>query len=126
VDEPPVIDDAPLADPAEVRRAMEFYSSRGWTDGLPVVPVTTLEALAFQVMRRGGVHALTCLDARMGEVYWGCFAADAARGLIAAGAPRVGPPDSVALPLLSPSRRQWLADALRLAYGPGHAWLARL
>jgi len=40
VDEPPVIDDAPLADPAEVRRAMEFYSSRGWTDGLPVVPVT--------------------------------------------------------------------------------------
>ena len=39
-DEPPVIDDAPLADPAEVRRAMEFYSSRGWTDGLPVVPVT--------------------------------------------------------------------------------------
>jgi hypothetical protein len=40
VDEPPVIDDAPLADPAEVRRAMEYYSSRGWTDGLPVVPVT--------------------------------------------------------------------------------------
>ena len=33
---------------------------------------------------------------------------------------------AVALPLLSPSRRQWLADALRLAYGPGHAWLARL
>src|SRR5580658_7110075 len=40
VDEPPVIDDAPLADPAEVRRAMEFYAARGWTDGLPVVPVT--------------------------------------------------------------------------------------
>lgn len=38
--EPPVIDDAPLADPAEVRRAMEFYAARGWTDGLPVVPVT--------------------------------------------------------------------------------------
>ncbi|HEX4087412.1 MAG TPA: FAD-dependent oxidoreductase [Trebonia sp.] len=40
MDEPPVIDDAPLADPAEVRRAMEFYAARGWTDGLPVVPVT--------------------------------------------------------------------------------------
>jgi hypothetical protein len=39
-DEPPVIDDAPLADPAEVRRAMEYYAERGWTDGLPVVPVT--------------------------------------------------------------------------------------
>ena len=32
--EPPVIDDAPLADPAGVRRAMEYYSAHGWTDGL--------------------------------------------------------------------------------------------
>jgi hypothetical protein len=38
--EPPVIADAPLADPAEIRRAMEYYAERGWTDGLPVVPVT--------------------------------------------------------------------------------------
>src|SRR6266571_4809352 len=35
-----VSDDAPLADPAEIRRAMEYYADRGWTDGLPVVPVT--------------------------------------------------------------------------------------
>ena len=27
-------------DAAEVRRAMEYYYERGWTDGLPVVPVT--------------------------------------------------------------------------------------
>lgn len=33
-------DDTPLADPAEIRRAMEYYADRGWTDGLPVVPVT--------------------------------------------------------------------------------------
>src|SRR5262252_4457466 len=39
-EETPVIDDAPLADPGEVRRAMEYYAERGWTDGLPVVPVT--------------------------------------------------------------------------------------
>ena len=32
--------DAPLADPAEIRRAMEYYADRDWTDGLPVVPVT--------------------------------------------------------------------------------------
>jgi hypothetical protein len=43
--EPPVIGDAPLADTSlidagEVRRAMEYYAERGWTDGLPVVPVT--------------------------------------------------------------------------------------
>jgi hypothetical protein len=36
----PQDDDAPLADPAEIRRAMEYYADRGWTDGLPVVPVT--------------------------------------------------------------------------------------
>ena len=44
-DEPPVIDDTSLAstvqvDATEVRRAMEYYAERGWTDGLPVVPVT--------------------------------------------------------------------------------------
>ncbi len=31
---------APLADAAQVRRALEYYARRGWTDGLPVVPVT--------------------------------------------------------------------------------------
>ena len=33
-------DEAPLADAGEVLRAMEYYAERGWTDGLPVVPVT--------------------------------------------------------------------------------------
>ncbi len=32
--------EAPQVDPAEVRRVMEYYAERGWTDGLPVVPVT--------------------------------------------------------------------------------------
>lgn len=35
-----VSEDGVLADPAEIRRAMEYYQDRGWTDGLPVVPVT--------------------------------------------------------------------------------------
>ena len=34
----------------------------------------------------------------MGEVYWGCFAAHADRGVIASSTARVGPPGSVALP----------------------------
>jgi len=48
--EPAVSDDAPLADApladalladaGEIRRAMEYYADRDWTDGLPVVPVT--------------------------------------------------------------------------------------
>ncbi len=65
---------------------------------LPVVPVTTLEALALQAMQGGMSHALACLDARMGEVYWGCFASDAAHALVACGAPRVGSAAGVKLP----------------------------
>jgi hypothetical protein len=30
----------PLVDGDDLRRVMEFYADRGWTDGLPVVPVT--------------------------------------------------------------------------------------
>jgi hypothetical protein len=30
----------PLVDLDEIRRAMEYYAEQGWTDGLPVVPVT--------------------------------------------------------------------------------------
>jgi tRNA threonylcarbamoyladenosine biosynthesis protein TsaB len=75
--------------------------------GIPVVPVTTLEALALQVLDdpedstakdpTAAHRAIACLDARMGEVYWGCFTADSARGLIESSAPRVGPPTTVAL-----------------------------
>jgi tRNA threonylcarbamoyladenosine biosynthesis protein TsaB len=65
--------------------------------GLKVVPVTTLEALALQVLGERSSRAIACLDARMGEVYWGCFAVDAVRGVIECSASRVGPPDSVVL-----------------------------
>ena len=67
--------------------------------GLKVVPVTTLEALALQVLGDTTRRAIACLDARMGEVYWGCFAADAVRGVIECNASRVGSPDSVAASL---------------------------
>jgi tRNA threonylcarbamoyladenosine biosynthesis protein TsaB len=66
--------------------------------GLRVVPVSTLEALACQAIRGGAGRALACLDARMGEVYWGCFTAHLARGLAAGSTARVGPPEGVALP----------------------------
>jgi tRNA threonylcarbamoyladenosine biosynthesis protein TsaB len=64
---------------------------------LKVVAVTTLEALALQVLEVPDSRALACLDARMGEVYWGCFAWDAACGVRQSGALRVGPPASVSL-----------------------------
>ncbi len=65
---------------------------------LQVVPISTLEALVLQVLQRGAQQAIACLDARMGEVYWGCFAPDPGRGLVALGPGQVGPPDSVRLP----------------------------
>lgn len=64
---------------------------------LRVVPVTTLEALALQVLSAESGRALACLDARMGELYWGCFAADRVAGVIPVAAPRVGPPESIVL-----------------------------
>jgi tRNA threonylcarbamoyladenosine biosynthesis protein TsaB len=48
---------------------------------LPVLPVSSLRALAAQALRRMVVHSpghvLACMDARMGEVYWAAFAVHA-------------------------------------------------
>ncbi len=44
---------------------------------LPVVPVSTLRALAQGTHRvKGATQVLTALDARMGEVYWGAYGVD--------------------------------------------------
>ena len=82
-----------------VRISVAVAQGLAFGAGLRVVPVSTLEALALQTVQSGGRLALACLDARMGEVYWGCFAADLARGLIAIGPASVGPPESVVLPV---------------------------
>jgi tRNA threonylcarbamoyladenosine biosynthesis protein TsaB len=95
--------------------------------GLRVAAVSTLEALALQAyaMLPGGtlppagaalptdtlLHTavqeqaappaqpvLACLDARMQEVYWGCFFADGRHGVRAATLARVGAPGTVSLP----------------------------
>src|SRR5208283_2224346 len=68
-----------------VRICVSVAQGLAFGAGLPVVPITTLEALALKAMQGGAQQALACLDARMGEVYWGCFAADAARALVGMG-----------------------------------------
>ncbi len=85
-----------------VRISVAVAQGLAFGAGLKVVPVTTLEALALQVLEGPGSRAIACLDARMGEVYWGCFGWDGARGVLECGASRVGPPESVSL---SPSGR---------------------
>jgi tRNA threonylcarbamoyladenosine biosynthesis protein TsaB len=68
--------------------------------GVPVIAVNSLEALALQAMApvTGARDVLACLDARMGEVYWGCFSADASQGLAARGPPAVSPAADVWVP----------------------------
>jgi tRNA threonylcarbamoyladenosine biosynthesis protein TsaB len=81
-----------------VRISVAVAQGLAFGAGLRVAAVTTLEALALQSVRNGAAEVLACLDARMGEVYWGCFAADPTGGLAASSAARVGPPDGVVLP----------------------------
>jgi tRNA threonylcarbamoyladenosine biosynthesis protein TsaB len=78
-----------------VRISVSVAQGLAFGAGLPVIPVTSLEALAGCAIGEGAGQALACLDARMGEVYWGCFAADAVRGLALLGALQVGPASTV-------------------------------
>ncbi len=66
------------AGPGVRRRPRPWHRSRRW------------KPLRCRSSRSVPDRAIACLDARMGEVYWGCFAADAAQGLIALGASCVG------------------------------------
>jgi hypothetical protein len=56
--DPPVVEDAFVEDAAAVRRAMEYYADQGWTDGLPVVPVTESYLSEFLAFLTG--TPLTC------------------------------------------------------------------
>ena len=85
-----------------VRVSVSVAQGLAFGAGLRVVAVSTLEALALRALeaRTPGApeNAIACLDARMREVYWGCFAADTARGVIATTTARVGAPELVAVP----------------------------
>jgi tRNA threonylcarbamoyladenosine biosynthesis protein TsaB len=75
-----------------VRISVSVAQGLAFGAGVPVIAVNSLEALAMGALAAaGGGDVLACLDARMGEVYWGCFSADAAAGVIARTVPAVGP-----------------------------------
>lgn len=87
---------------------------------LPVAPVSTLAALAQQArdeFRADGV--LTALDARMDEIYWGCYHFDRSSALpLLQGKERVCAPERVTLAAISPGK--WIG------YGTGWNFLDRL
>ncbi len=76
-----------------VRLGVAVAQGLAFGAALPVVPVASLETLAWRVIACGPV--LACLDARMAEVYWGCYRADPHRGVVPIAPPRVGPIESV-------------------------------
>lgn len=81
-----------------VRIGVSVAQGLAFGAGLRVLPVNTLEALAMQALSRpdwAGRDVLACLDARMGEVYWGCYRGDVARGVEATSLPRVDKPAAV-------------------------------
>ena len=81
-----------------VRIGVAVAQGLSYGAGVPVVPVTSLEALAFAAIESGADRVIACLDARMGEVYWGCFAAEPLRGLRALGSLDVSAAGLVRLP----------------------------
>jgi tRNA threonylcarbamoyladenosine biosynthesis protein TsaB len=79
---------------------------------LPIVPISTLEALAWRLLKPDATGAtsvsregapiaaedwsvLACLDARMGEVYWGTFRKDTVLGLEPLTPARVSAPEAL-------------------------------
>ena len=60
-----------------VRIATGVIQGLSYAAEIPVVPVSTLAAIAAGVyFQYGHQHVLTAIDARMGEVYWGAYHVD--------------------------------------------------
>ncbi len=57
-----------------LRLAAAVAQGLGYAWGVPLIPVSDLRALAARVLPADAPgRALVCQDARMAEVYWGCF-----------------------------------------------------
>lgn len=96
-----------------VRIATAVAQGLGFAADLPLVPVSSLGALALAAGRRHQVESvLAAFDARMGEVYWGAFDTSDSTMAIPKGEERVLPPGEVPIP----AEGDW--------FGAGGGWLA--
>jgi len=82
-----------------VRIAASVVQGIAFGSGLPVVPVSSLAALAQGAMRETGEQGiLAALDARKCEVYWGCYVRAPGNTVVLQGKERVCPPGDVPVP----------------------------
>jgi tRNA threonylcarbamoyladenosine biosynthesis protein TsaB len=82
-----------------VRVAAGVIQGLAYGADLPVVPVSSLQALAQGAYRESGsARVLAALDARMGEVYWGAYEENASGLMIARMEDLAIAPDAVPLP----------------------------
>jgi tRNA threonylcarbamoyladenosine biosynthesis protein TsaB len=83
-----------------VRLAASVTQGLAFAAGLQVAPVSDLAAVAQRAldMEPRVDRVLVCNDARMQEVYWGCFERGAHGLATTAGLEHVGPPSTVELP----------------------------
>jgi tRNA threonylcarbamoyladenosine biosynthesis protein TsaB len=83
-----------------VRLAASVTQGLAYGSGLPVVPVSDLAAVAQRVLGADerAARVLVCNDARMREVYWGCFTRGASGVAEPVGGEHVSEPAQVALP----------------------------
>ncbi|HLY52703.1 MAG TPA: tRNA (adenosine(37)-N6)-threonylcarbamoyltransferase complex dimerization subunit type 1 TsaB [Steroidobacteraceae bacterium] len=100
-----------------VRLAASIAQGLAYGAGVPVVAVSDLAAVAQRVLREdeGALRVLVCNDARMREVYWGCFERSAAGLAAPVGGEHVGAPATVSLPA------QWPRGAGSCGAGSGFA-----
>lgn len=82
-----------------VRIAASVAQGIAFGADLPVLPISSLAALAHGVCRiKGKRRVLAALDARMSEVYWGAYHMDNGGALVLCDAEGVYPPAAVPLP----------------------------
>lgn len=98
-----------------VRVAVGAAQGLAYALDLPVVTVSTLAVLAQGAYRKfGWRQVLAAMDARMAEVYWGCYQLDTNNLMHVVGADAVSTPETVVL-----------ADDLNLHWcGAGSGWAA--
>lgn len=82
-----------------IRIATAITQGLAFSLKIPIVPISSLAALAQQAIRKYHVsHIIAAIDARMGEVYWGKFIVDASSGkALLQGKEHISAPEDIAI-----------------------------